>query len=89
MASWTEVGASLNKSQGFVLTGKDWLSLVERASKYGALEASGTEVSTTTSVTEPLSLPIAFRQRGREPLASLSTQADRSGKCALMSTASR
>jgi len=32
---WTEVGASLNPSQGFAPKGKDWFSLVVRAAKYG------------------------------------------------------
>jgi len=82
------VGASLRGSEGFSPTGKDWLSLVVMASKYGAYEAGGTEVSTTIRVTEPLSLMMALRERGREQLASLSTAGAQSGRWAFMSAAS-
>jgi len=45
-------------------------------------------VSTTMRVTEPLSLTMALRERGREQFASRRTEAARSGRCAFMSAAS-
>jgi len=47
-----------------------------------------TEVSTTTRVTDPLSLAMALSEWGRELLAWLRTEAARSGRCTLMSAAS-
>ena len=82
------MGASLKGSQGFLPTGKDKLSLVVRASKNGAYQAAGTEVSTTIKVTEPLSLMMALRELGREQLACLRTAAAKSGSWAFMSAAS-
>ena len=61
-------------------TGKAWLSLDVRASKNGAYEEAGTEVSTMDKVTDPLLLIKDLKATGSWELASLKTEAAMSGR---------
>ena len=80
MANCRSVGASRKGSQGLSPTGKDWLSWWVRASKKGEYEAAATEVSITVWETAPLSLTKTLKLTGRPELASLETEAARSGQ---------
>jgi len=76
------VGGEAEGHPGRVTHGKERLSCVLSASKYGAKAAAGVVVSVTRRVTEPLSLTLVVTTRGRLQLASLRTRAAMSRKVA-------
>jgi len=82
MASCDSLGARRKGIQGESPTGKDLLSWLERASKYGAKAAAGVAGSVTRRVTDPRSLTLVVTGRGRTQFASLRTRAAISGQVA-------
>jgi len=82
MASCDSLGARRKGGQGESPTGKDLLSRLETASKYGANAAAGVAESVTRRVTDPRSLTLVVTARGRTKFASLTRLAAMSGKVA-------
>ena len=84
MANWFSLGAGRKGSQGEVPTGKDLLRRAARAEKKGEYSVAGVEGSTPRSVTVPLELTLAAKERGRAQFEERRTSAAMSGKVAAM-----